>query len=83
MSIFSRINVMSGWHWDLRHCWWRYVVMPIGKWERVDAMGWSSISIFGVAFFWMHKLSPEQERRAILNGRKVKEWAKKNGQEIK
>lgn len=60
--------------------------MPFGN---VDSgaryyLGYTSFSVFGFAFFWHHKLTPEQERKALANSKKMLEWVKKNGgKEIK
>jgi hypothetical protein len=69
-KIFDRIHVMNGWRLG-PHCWWRFLLMPFG-WDTGARriLGWTSFSAFGFTFFWMHKLTEEQERMARQNGKK-------------
>lgn len=71
---------MNGWH-DAPHFWWRYLLLPF-SWETCRALGWVNFSAFGFVFFWMLKLTPEEDRIAISNGRKIKAWAMKNGTKV-
>jgi hypothetical protein len=85
--IFSskRLDVMNGWHWELRHCFWRYLLMPIGNGIDGGAkryLGYTTFQFFGFVFFWHHKLTPEQERLRKKNGDKILAWVKKNGCEV-
>lgn len=42
------IGFMNGWRLA-PHCWWRFIVSPIG-WDIT--LGWWSVSIVGFVFFF-------------------------------
>lgn len=81
LRIFKRIEVQNGWRLPFWRCWWRYIVLPVGRIDRCEPLGWTSISLFGIAFFWMHDLTPEQHKIAVANGQKFLAAMKKHDPE--
>lgn len=86
MSIFSRISVMNLWCDGGWRYAWRFLLMPIGNgiddgWKNV--LGYTTFQFFGFAFFWHHKLTPEQEKLRASNNKKLRAWVEKNGERIK
>lgn len=74
---FESVEVMNGWR-DAPHCWWRYLLLPF-SWKNCRPLGWFMFSAFGFSFFLMYRLSDEEHRKAVAAGRKLIDWAKKNG----
>jgi hypothetical protein len=81
VQIFDRIEVLNGWS-DAPRYWWVYLLLPF-RWEKCKALGWSSFSAFGFTFFWIHKLTPEEEKVVLANGKKMMDWVKKHGDRIR